>query len=265
MSLAEHQGTAELDETRANAGVASRGLTVRTNQILELVTAAIGIESSAVSILLADRDGGTLHERASSNQAVRAIAQFELQYEEGPCVEACRTGLAVHAGLLHDADARWPHFAPYARDVGVRSVSALPMRVETEVIGALSLFSAEPEPRSPEEQQLTQAFADIAAIGILQERALQEGHAVLTQLQAALESRIVIEQAKGIIAQGAKISVDDAFTLLRAYARNHNCRLRQTACDVIDGTLSTDALTSPRRARNVSAPAITPARKARRG
>ena len=79
-----------------NAGVASRGLTVSTNQILELVAAAIGIEATAVSILLADRDG-TLHERASSNQAVRSIAQFELQYDEGPCVEACRTGLAVPA------------------------------------------------------------------------------------------------------------------------------------------------------------------------
>ena len=264
MSLAERQGTAEVDETRANAGVASRGLTESTNQILELVTAAIGIDVSAVSILLTDLDG-TLHERASSNQAVRSIAQFELQYEEGPCVEACRTGLAVHAGLMHDADARWPHFAPYARDVGVRSVSALPMRVRTEVIGALSLFSAEPEPRKPEEQQLIQAFADIAAIGILQERALQEGHAVLTQLQAALESRIVIEQAKGIVAQGAKISIDDAFTLLRAYARNHNRRLRQTACDVIDGTLSTDTLTSPRRARRVTAPVVAPARNGRRG
>jgi len=264
MSLAERQGTAEIDETRANAGVASSGLTVSTSQILDLVTAALGIDASAVSILLADRDG-TLHERASSNQALRSIAQFELQYEEGPCVDACRTGLAVHAGLMHDADARWPRFAPYARDIGVRSVSAIPMRVRTEVIGVLSLFSTEPEPRSLEEQQLTQAFADIAAIGILQERALLEGHAVLTQLQAALESRIVIEQAKGIIAQGAKISVDDAFKLLRAYARNHNCRLRQTACDVIDGTLSTDTLTSPRRARGGTAPAVAPGRKGRRG
>jgi len=257
MSLAERQDTEVVDDPRANAAVAPRELTLSTNQILELVTAAIGIDASAVSILLADRDG-TLHERASSNQAVRSIAQFGLQFEEGPCVEACRTGRAVHAGLIHDADARWPHFAPYARDVGIRSVSALPMRVRTEVIGALSLFSPEPEPRGSEEQQLAQAFADIAAIGILQERALQEGHAVLTQLQTALESRIVIEQAKGIIAQGAKISVDDAFTLLRAYARNHNCRLRQTACDVIDGTLSTDTLTSLRRARRVTAPVVTP-------
>ena len=264
MSLAERQDAAVVDDPRANAGVAPTELTVSTNQILELVTAAIGIDASAVSILLADRDGA-LHERASSNQAVRSIAQFELQFEEGPGVDACRTGRAVHAGLMHDADARWPRFAPYARGVGVRSVSALPMRARTEVIGALSLLSAEPETRSPEEQQLTQAFADIAAIGILQERALQEGHAVLTQLQAALESRIVIEQAKGIIAQGVKISVDDAFTLLRAYARNHNRRLRQTACDVIDGTLSTDTLTSPGRARRVTAPAVNPARNGRRG
>ena len=126
------------------------------------------------------------------------------------------------------------------------------MRLQTEVIGVLSLFSAEPEPRQPGEQQLTQAFADIAAIGSFEKRAAT-GRSTRDRpkLQAALESRIVIEQAKGIIAQGAKISIDDAFTLLRAYARNHNCRLRETACDVIDGTLSTDAISSPRRARRV--------------
>jgi GAF domain-containing protein len=259
MSLADRPGTTGGDPIRTAPRTARTELTVSTEQILELVTAAIGVDASEVSILLVERDG-TMRDRASSNPAIRAIAQFELQCQEGPCIEACTTGIAVHASLTPDADTRWPRFAPYARDVGVRSVSALPMRLQTDIIGALALFSARPEPRSPEERQVTQALADIAAIGILQERALQAGHEVLTQLQTALESRIVIEQAKGIIAQGAQISVDDAFTLLRAYARNHNSRLRQVAYDVIDGTLPTAIFTRPRRASHAAGPAATAGR-----
>ena len=205
------------------------------------------VDAAEAGIMLAG-PGGTLAYVASSSERMRLIELFELQHEEGPCLEAYRTGVAVHADVSHDANARWPRFAPHAREVGFQSVSALPMRLRDDVIGALNLFSTGAGPLSAEDQQVAQALADIATIGILQERALHDGQVVTSQLQGALASRIVIEQAKGIVAQGAQVSVDDAFKLLRAYARDHNCLLSRTAKEVIDGTLAAEALTQPRRA-----------------
>jgi len=151
--------------------------------------------------------------------------------------------------MNEEANTRWPRFAPHAQDVGFQSVSALPMRLRTQVIGALNLFSTTPELLSPVDQQVAQALADIATIGILQERALHDGHIVTSQLEGALESRVLIEQAKGMVAEHNHVSVDDAFTLLRGYARNHNRLLRQTAQEIIDGTLAADALTEPTLSR----------------
>jgi GAF domain-containing protein len=198
------------------------------------------VEVSEAGIMLADRDG-TLRYVASSSERMHLIELFELQQNQGPCLDAYRSGLAVHGSMNEEANTRWPRFAPHARDVGFQSVSALPMRLRTQVIGALNLFSTSPEPLSPEDRQVAQALADIATIGILQQRALSDEHVVTSQLEAALESRVLIEQAKGMVAEHNHISVDDAFTLLRGYARNHNRLLRQTANDIIEGTLVADA------------------------
>jgi hypothetical protein len=119
------------------------------------------------------------------------------------------------------------------------------MRLRSDVIGALNLFSTTAEPLGTEDEQVAQALADIATIGILQERTLHDGTLVTSQLQGALESRVVIEQAKGIVAQSAHVSVDEAFTLLRGYARTHNRLLRQTADEIINGTLTHETLTVP--------------------
>ena len=147
--------------------------------------------------------------------------------------------------MTDDANTRWPRFAPHARDIGFQSVAALPMRLRTQVIGALNLFSIAPAPLGPQDQMVAQALADIATIGILQERTLHDGRIVTSQLQAALDSRIVIEQAKGIVAERTHVSIDAAFTLLRGYTRKHSRLLSQTAHEIIDGTLTTDALTEP--------------------
>jgi transcriptional regulator with GAF, ATPase, and Fis domain len=200
------------------------------------------IDVSEAGIMLTDRDG-SLHYVASSSERMRLIELFELQHDEGPCLDAYRTGVAVHSNLTLEADERWPRFAPHAREAGFLSVSALPMRLRSEVIGALNLFSTIAELLGSEDQQVAQALADVATIGILQERALHDGQIIMRQLQTALESRIVIEQAKGIVAQAAHVSVDDAFTLLRGYARSHNRLLSQTAHGVINGTVTAEALT----------------------
>lgn len=210
------------------------------------------VDASEAGIMLADGDG-TLRYVASSSERMRLIELFELQHDQGPCVDAYHAGVPVHSAMTDDADALWPSFAPYARRVGFQSVSALPMRLRTDVIGALNIFSSIRAPLAPEDQLVAQALADIATIGILQQRALHDAHIVTSQLQAALESRIGIEQAKGIIAERAHVSVDAAFTLLRGYARSHNRLLSQTAGDVINGTLDSDTLSAGTRSRNTSA------------
>jgi GAF domain-containing protein len=204
------------------------------------------VDASEAGIMLADRDG-TLHYVASSSERMRLIELFELQHDEGPCLDAYHTGVAVHRALTDDANAPWPRFAPHAREVGIESVSALPMRLRTEVIGALNILSTNAGPLREEDQQVAQALADIATIGILQKRALDDALVVTSQLEAALESRIVIEQAKGIVAERNQVDIDIAFELLRGYSRTHNHMLRQTAQEIIDGTLSTDLLTEPAR------------------
>jgi GAF domain-containing protein len=204
------------------------------------------VDASEAGIMLADRDG-TLHYVASSSERMRHIELFELQHDEGPCLDAYRTGVAVHSGLTDDLRERWPRFAPHARELGIESVAALPMRLRTDVIGALNLLSTTPTPLSPEDQQVAQALADIATIGILQERALNDALVVTSQLEGALESRILIEQAKGIVAERNHVTIDTAFEVLRGYARTNNRLLRDTAREIIEGTLSTDALTEPTR------------------
>ena len=209
------------------------------------------VGASEAGIMLADRDG-TLRYVASSSERMRLIELFELQQAEGPCVDAFRAGQAVQSVLSADADTRWPILAPHAREVGFASVAAFPMRLRNEVIGALNLFSANPEVLTAENQQVAQALGDIATIGILQERVVSDAHVVTIQLEAALESRVVIEQAKGIVAERNFVSVDVAFSMLRTYARTQNRLLNQTAMDVIDGTLPANALTDIEASRRKS-------------
>jgi transcriptional regulator with GAF, ATPase, and Fis domain len=206
------------------------------------------VDVSEAGIMLADRDG-SLRYVASSSERMRLIELFELQHEEGPCVDAYRTGVAVQSESTDDVTSRWPTFGPRAQDFGFQSMAALPMRLRANVIGALNLFSTQGASLSPEDKQVAQALADIATIGILQERALSDGHIVTSQLQVALESRVVIEQAKGIVGEHHHISVDDAFKLLRSYARSHNCLLGRAANDIISGNLASDALTEPTRSQ----------------
>ncbi len=204
------------------------------------------VDASEAGIMLADGDG-TLRYIASSSERMRLVELFELQQDQGPCLDAYHAGLPVVCGTIDDARTRWPRFTPQFRDAGFASVSALPMRLRTEVIGALNLFSSTAGPLSTEDQMVAQALADIATIGILQQRALRDAHIVTSQFGAALESRIVIEQAKGIVAERTHVSIDAAFTLLRGYARGHNRLLSQTALEIIDGTLNPDALTQSTR------------------
>ncbi|GIF45279.1 GAF and ANTAR domain-containing protein [Actinoplanes xinjiangensis] len=186
-------------------------------------------EAPAVGMLLADQHS-RLEFVAGSNENVTLVELFVVQNEEGPCLEAFRTGEPVVNVDLNNAAGRWPRFAPLAVATGFRSVHAFPMRLRRQVIGTLNVFG-DVAGREFESDDVTimQALADAATIGLLQERAIRHGETLTEQLQGALNSRIIIEQAKGAVAQAHGISVDDAFTVIRGYARKHNRRLTEVA------------------------------------
>ena len=201
--------------------------------------------AGAAGIMLVAPDGG-LRVLASSNEAMRVLELFEVQASEGPCFDCFSDGMPIGWQVLSSADARWPNFAPVARAAGFQSVQALPMRLRGTVIGALNLFHLDLRPMPAIDVDAAQAFADIATIAILQHRASSEAQMVNEQLEHALNSRIVIEQAKGMIAERKGIGMEAAFASLRHHARSQNLRLADVAGDIISGTLAVSALTAPR-------------------
>ena len=197
-------------------------------------------EVAEAGVMLADQRGG-LRVLASSSERARLLELFEIQNEEGPCLDCFRSGNRVGSEDL-EADPRWPLFTAEALTAGFRSVDALALRCQSRVIGALNLFRASPGALGEDDLVAAQAMADVATIGILQQRAAQEARVLVEQLQTALNSRIVLEQAKGVLAERAQVNLDDAFRMLRVHARAHNLRLRGVAESLIAGTLSVDQL-----------------------
>jgi transcriptional regulator with GAF, ATPase, and Fis domain len=195
------------------------------------------LEVDAAGLLLADA-GGVLRLVAASAEQARVLELFQVQADEGPCLDCYRTGQVVVVSDTGSAQAaaRWPRFAAAARYAGFAGVHAIPMRLRDQVLGTLNLFAAGPGGLEPAVARAARALVDVATIGILQERAVAERAVVAGQLQAALDSRVVIEQAKGILAERLRVTPDAAFLMLRRYARDHNHRLTELAGDVIRGT-----------------------------
>ncbi|MFI0405622.1 GAF and ANTAR domain-containing protein [Actinomadura sp. 3N508] len=197
------------------------------------------LEVDAAGLLVTDQRGH-LRLMAASSEQTRLLELFQLQTEQGPCLDCFHTGTVVHCADLRQDDAtrQWPQFAPRARDTGFGAVSALPMRLRTELIGAMNLFRARPGPLTADQVTLGQAMADVATIGLLQERAIRHSQILTEQLQTALNSRVVIEQAKGVLAERHDCSMEQAFTALRDHARNHNHRLTDLAHALVTRTLN---------------------------
>ena len=203
------------------------------------------LDVDAAGVLLAAPDG-QLRVMASSSEAMRVLELFEVQAQEGPCLDCHRSGQPVVNQDLATLNGRWPRFAPEALAAGFRSVHALPMRLRGIVIGALNLFRSGPGEMGPADLDAAQAFADVATIAILQHRAVLEGQVINDQLTHALNSRIVIEQAKGMVAQRLDLDMERSFAVLRGHARNHNLRLADVAEAVIAGSLAAAALDRPK-------------------
>jgi GAF domain-containing protein len=212
------------------------------------------LSASAAGVLLAGA-GGELRVAASSSEEAGLLELFQLQNDQGPCLDCFRTGQPVTAADLARSGQRWPRFAAAAAEAGFRSVEARPMRLREEVIGTLNLFRADPGPWDPAELRVGQALADVATVGLLHERNLRRSDTLAEQLQRALNSRVVIEQAKGKLAERLSLDMDQAFNLLRDYARSSNQRLTDVARHFIS-TANADfpppSRSSSRRQRPVS-------------
>jgi GAF domain-containing protein len=194
------------------------------------------LDVAQAGILLADQNGD-LELAASTSESSRLVEVMQLSAEAGPCIESFVSGQAVSVPDVALSPVRWAEFSRTALEQGFHSVYSLPMRLRDNTIGALNLMRAESGAMSTQDLIAAQAFADVATIGILQHRALIDSDRLNNQLQVALDSRVVIEQAKGVVAHTNDLSMDDAFTLIRGYARSHGLSLKDVASQLVNRQL----------------------------
>jgi GAF domain-containing protein len=191
------------------------------------------LDAAAAGLVLVDPTG-ELRVMASTSEESQLMETLQLEAGAGPCVDCFRTGAVVAVDDIAAQGSRWPMFQSSALLQGFRSLHAVPMRLRRRTIGALNLFGDQPGPLTSEDASIAQAFADVATITLLQERAARENALINDQLRRALNSRILIEQAKGVIAHTSHVDMNTAFGRLRDYARSHNQTIYDTAEKVIN-------------------------------
>jgi len=237
--LDRHERIANAFVGLADTLVADYDVVELAQQLIDNAMALLPI--TAAGIVLADVKG-ELHAFAASSQKTQLLEMLQVHADSGPCLEAYRTGQPVLVDDLCAEAARWPAFVERADEYDYRAVTALPLRLRTDRVGALNLFVTEVGAMAIPDVAIGQALADIATIGILHQRALSRSEMVNQQLQTALDTRLIIEQAKGMLAERGKIDTDQAFCLLRAQARRTNRRLSDLAGAVVDGAAMTEVL-----------------------
>jgi GAF domain-containing protein len=197
----------------------------------------------AAGLLMADTVG-ELRLMAATNETIELVELMQLQADQGPCLDCFRGGAPVLVADLGSSAERWPRFVPEAMTAGFSAVHALPLRLRGKVLGALNLFRTTPGGLDQADATAAQALADVATVALLQQRAVSEAQTLAEQLQDALNSRVAIEQAKGVLAAQADLGMDEAFLQLRGYARAHQRLLTRVAEDVVAGRLTADRLTT---------------------
>jgi len=195
------------------------------------------VDVDAAGVMLASPTG-ELQFVAASSESMTVLELFQIQANEGPCVDCFRSGHAITNYALSEADGRWPLFTPRALALSFKAVHSLPMRLRGRTIGALNLFRTHQGQLTDDDVVVAQGLADVATIAILQHRTVKDASALNDQLSNALNSRIVIEQAKGMIRQTTNCDMDEAFNRLRAHARNHNEGLTDLAAHIVDMSMS---------------------------
>jgi GAF domain-containing protein len=233
------------EEVLANTFVALADTLVTDFDVNDLFDRLVGacvdvLGAATAGLMLADQRGA-LQLVASSNDAMRQLELFEMRHREGPCLDSFASGRPM-AMRLDDPAAtdRWPAFSREALGRGFTSVQALPMRLRGETIGALNIFHSDGQPILEQDTRVAQALADVATIAILQRRALANAEVLAEQLQHALNDRIVIEQAKGLLAERGQLAVDAAFALLRDFCRSNRLPLTDTARALVNGERDPD-------------------------
>lgn len=201
------------------------------------------VDADEAGLLLLNKDG-ELGIGAATSAAAHLVELLQVQAREGPCFDAYRSGEPVRSGALDSpkAEQKWPEFAPRAVAAGFHSVVAVPMRWQDTVLGSLNLFRIIPGEADQRDVRAAQALADLTTIAIVQDRAVEGAREVIDQLQTALDTRISIEQAKGIVSERSNLDVESAFERIRHYARSSNHRLSDVASQIISGELDPDAL-----------------------
>lgn len=194
------------------------------------------LDVNAAGVFLID------HGVAASSERVTMIESSAQRHEEGPWRDCCRSGEQVAVPDLAAEGDRWPKYVAMARRAGFAAVHTLPLRRRAELVGALTLYRTDRGELEKPDTRLAQAMADVATIGILGTRALRQQETLTTQLQYALNSRVIIEQAKGVLAERLGVNTTAAFTTLRSYARSHNTRVSELASSIVDGKFNTDLL-----------------------
>ncbi len=232
------QSHGEREELISRAFVTLADTLVDEYDVIDLLDRLVGF---CVQLLPADAAGIVLGDArrelravAASDEAAHLVELLQLQNDEGPCLDCFQSAEPVSVADLAQESGRWPVFvAAVQRRTDFHSVHALPLRLRGRAIGALNLFRGEAGPLPGPHLALGQALADVATIGILQERAIRHSEVVSEQLQVALNSRVIIEQAKGALAQYSGVATDVAFDRLRRYARSHNVRLSDLARRIV--------------------------------
>jgi transcriptional regulator with GAF, ATPase, and Fis domain len=234
----------ERDVTQAFVALA--GSLVTGHDVVDLLNDLVNdcarlLDVASAGLLLADARG-VLHVLAASSQRTHHLEVFQVQREEGPCLDCYRDAAPVSVPDLEQMADRWPQFVKAARMAGFASVHALPMRMRDHMLGALGLFGTTAGALNDEDLTLGQALADVASVALIQDKVAADRTAVNAQLQTALTSRVVIEQAKGVLAQQGNTDMAEAFAVLRRYSRDHNLRLTDVAGATVSRTLPAQQL-----------------------
>jgi transcriptional regulator with GAF, ATPase, and Fis domain len=203
----------------------------------------LDVSGAGILLMTADR---SLDVVASSDEASQLTDVLQVECQAGPAVDAVRTSEPVAVTDLAELTRRWPDFARVLGNAGYSTVYAIPMRLRARTIGALSLFHSAVAPLAEFDRRFAQAMADVATIGILQHRAVENASVLVTQLQGALDTRIVVEQAKGVIAEFGGLDMGAAFDALRSYARNERVKLSAVAQSLVTRELDPGAVVAPR-------------------
>jgi GAF domain-containing protein len=200
-----------------------------------LVDEATELFDAAASGIILGPDADHLEVVVSTSERSRFVGLMQLRAGEGPCVEAVTTGAVVSVADTKEIAHRWPRFAAEAAEAGYASVHAIPLRLRGQILGSLNLFRNHEGALNEADAIAAQALADVATISVLQERSVRDRSIVAEQLRRALDSRIVIEQAKGVISQSRGLDMDAAFQLIRGHARNRRVAIAIVATEVVEG------------------------------